>query len=336
MRDEPSPSSAEGRSRRQTGVSASAFAQVVTLTSCILASAVGLSSMCPLDDLAPLADTIERWIKGPPATPPSPSHEIPPPPPAARVFGTPEPDEVQALIDSEAYESFRSVIATLRRTASGLGDESAARSIATVKARVLAALVYGQAEFPVDSDDVAALDELEQSQELNPASMGEILKVRTGLALLLGQPRTARDLVADFATEIGTEKIDKELLYLLGLAKGRLGDTKGALEALDRALVMSSSYAPALRATAELLTNPRPQNFLLRASLTCPANSRVGGRLGPASVCSGSSNRRERRWREPCISTRILRARSSRRRTSFATSPRARRDPQKRASSPPQ
>ncbi len=193
--------------------------------------------------------------EAPPPPPPK------PPPPPAKVA---DPKEIANLIDEGSYEAFRSVFATVQKAGPKLPDNM----LASAKARGFATLSYGPEIFPVDKlkASVEALNTLDLAKAMGGnASLAnvEILKARSALEIATGSPENAAQQLEGLLSQ---RTDDKELALLLGLARQKAGDQKGALAALDKAIVASSKYAPALHAIGEIVEKTQQENALSDAS----------------------------------------------------------------------
>lgn len=187
---------------------------------------------------------IAKIFEAPPPPPPEPPKERPP------VLA--DANEIRHLIDEHSYEAFRSVLETMKKN--GLANPD--NNLAYAKAHGFATLAYGTANFPTPDlakavDSLKTLD-LAEAQGGNPDLANlEILKARAALEIVTNSADTAaRDLEGAF--ELNRE--DKELAYLLGLAKAASGDDLAALKAFDRAVVIDTGYAPALHAIGDAIT----------------------------------------------------------------------------------
>lgn len=204
--------------------------------------------------------------------PPPPPPQAPPPPPPKVA----DPKEIASLIDEGSYEAFRSVLATVEKLGPTLPDNM----LAAAKARGLASLAYGTQWFPIA--DLASSIEGLNTLDLGKALGGnatlanlEILKARAALEIhgnlldsAIGQLNTALEQRGD----------DKELSMLLGLARAKQGDSKGALEALDKAVVSDRAYAPALHAIGDIVLAggqlEEAAEWYMKALQAQPAHSR--------------------------------------------------------------
>jgi superkiller protein 3 len=209
------------------------------------------------------------------APPPEP---VKPPPPPAKVA---DPKEIASLIDEHSYESFRSVFVTIQQAGPNLPDNM----LADAKARGLATLAYGQKDFPVEElkKSVDALNTVDLAKALGgnaAAANVEILKARSALEILSGQPESAASQLAGLLEQ---RSDDKELALLLGLARFRMKDEAGALEALDKAIVASPTYAPALHAIGDVVAGSNAPTaaddaavWYMKALEAQPAHARSG------------------------------------------------------------
>ncbi len=179
--------------------------------------------------------------------PPPPPPEKPPPPPPKVA----DPKEIASLIDEGSYEAFRSVFATVENLGPGLPDNM----LAAAKARGFATLAYGTQAFAIAqlSKAVEALNTVDLAKAMNGNNAGanvEIQKARAALELVNNANEAAATELAALVEQRGD---DKELAYLLGLARARLGDPQGALTALDKAIVADPKYAPALHTIGDVV-----------------------------------------------------------------------------------
>ncbi len=179
------------------------------------------------------------------APPPEPVKPPPPPPKVA------DPKEIANLIDEHSYEAFRSVFATIEQAGPGLPDNM----LAEAKARGFATLAYGEKDFPIAElkKSVDALNTVDLAKAMGgnaAAANVEILKARSALEILTGQAESA---ASQLAALLEQRSDDKELALLLGLARFKLNDVPGALEALDKAIVAAPNYAPALHAIGDVV-----------------------------------------------------------------------------------
>lgn len=177
--------------------------------------------------------------------PPKPVKPPPPPPKVA------DPKEIASLIDEHSYEAFRSVFATIQQAGPNLPDNM----LAAAKARGFATLAYGTKVFPLEQlkKSVEALNTVDLAQAMggNTAAANiEILKARSALEILTGQAESA---ATQLEGSLEQRSDDKELALLLGLARFKVRDINGALEALDKAIVASPGYAPALHAIGDVV-----------------------------------------------------------------------------------
>lgn len=204
--------------------------------------------------------------------PPPPPPEKPPPPPPKVA----DPKEIASLIDEGSYEAFRSVFATVENLGPGLPDNM----LAAAKARGFASLAYGTQAFPIAplSKAVEALNTVDLAKAMNGNAAGanvEIQKARAALELVNNANEAAATQLAALVEQRGD---DKELAYLLGLARARLGDPQGALAALDKAIVADPKYAPALHTIGDVvLATGSPEDAALwyeKALNAQPAHSR--------------------------------------------------------------
>lgn len=175
--------------------------------------------------------------------PPPPPRKPPPPPPKIA-----DAKEIRELIDEGSFEAFRSVLATVKSL--GLGADVPDNMLAFAKAHGLATVMYGASQFPI-ADLSKAVEEL-NTLNLGKAMGGnaalanlEILKARSALEIATNSAGSAANQLGGAFEQ---NKEDKEIAYLLGVAREAAGDSKGALEALDRAVVVDPAYAPALYA----------------------------------------------------------------------------------------
>jgi tetratricopeptide (TPR) repeat protein len=211
-----------------------------------------------------------------------PPEPVKPPPPPAKVA---DPKEIASLIDEHSYEAFRSVFATI----ASAGPELPDNMLAAAKARGFASLAYGTALFPVDElkKSVDALNTVDLGKALGgntAAANVEILKARSALEILTGQAESA---ASQLAGQLEQRSDDKELALLLGLARFKSKDVDGALEALDKAIVASPTYAPALHAIGDAVAVSDSPNaaddaavWYLKALEAQPAHSRSGVMAG--------------------------------------------------------
>ncbi|MCK6552639.1 tetratricopeptide repeat protein, partial [Myxococcota bacterium] len=179
--------------------------------------------------------------------PPPPPPTAPPPPPPKLA----DAEEIGRLIDEGSFEAFRSVLATVEK----LGPTVPDNMLAAAKARGFAALTFGTKAFPLADlqKAVEGLNTIDLGKALggNAAAANlEILKARAALDIL----NNAQDSAAtQLSAALEARGDDKELAYLLGLARSKQGDHKGALEALDKAIVSDPTFAPALHAIGDAL-----------------------------------------------------------------------------------
>jgi predicted Zn finger-like uncharacterized protein len=208
--------------------------------------------------------------------PPPPPPEKPPPPPAKVV----SPEELANLINEGSYEAFRSIFATIESAGPTLPDNM----LALAKARGMATLAYGSTAFPLAdlTKAVEALNTLDLGKAMGgnaAAANVEILKSRSALEILTGAHESA---ATQLAALVESRSDDKELALLLGLARAKGGDAKGALEALDKALVADSRYALAIHAIGDIVAAQGDANledaafWYAKALRAQPAHSRSG------------------------------------------------------------
>jgi tetratricopeptide (TPR) repeat protein len=170
--------------------------------------------------------------------------EAPPPPPPPVAPNPPKlapVDDIRALIDEGSFESFRSVLATIK----SLGDDHPDNLLAYAKAHGFATLSYGTAHFPLAElrKAVEALKVLDLSKaQGGNAQLAniEILKARSSLEILDNAASTAAQQLRG-AYDLNTE--DKEIAFLLGVAQAATGENLKSLKALDRAIVIDTSFA---------------------------------------------------------------------------------------------
>jgi predicted Zn finger-like uncharacterized protein len=179
--------------------------------------------------------------------PPPPPPQAPPPPPPKLA----DAKEIASLIDEGAFESFRSVLATIDQLGPTLPDNM----LAANKARGFATLAFGPPDFPLEvlSKSVDALNGIDLTKAMGgntAAANNEILKARSSVAISSGAFDKAQK---ELAAALEQKPDDRELALLLGLARHKSGDEKGALEALDKAIVADSKYAPALHAIGDVI-----------------------------------------------------------------------------------
>ncbi|MEE2900834.1 MAG: tetratricopeptide repeat protein, partial [Myxococcota bacterium] len=182
--------------------------------------------------------------------------EPPPPPPPPPTPAKLAPiDDIRTLIHEGSFESFRSVLATIKN----LGDKHPDNLLAYAKAHAFATLAYGTSHFPL-AELRKAVEEL-KVLDLTKAQGGnaelanlEILKARSALEILDNAASTAAQQLSG-AFALNTE--DKEVAFLLGLAQAATGENLEALKALDRAIVIDTSYSSVFQAIGDLiLKNP--------------------------------------------------------------------------------
>lgn len=178
-----------------------------------------------------------------PKAPPVPAKPAAPPPKLA------DAKEIAHLIDEGSFEAFRSVFVTV----DSLGPTLPDNMLAAAKARGFATLAFGPPEFPVEAlaKAVEGLNTVDLTKTMsgNPtAAQNEILKARSALEIANGQNDAA---AMHLAVALEQKADDKELAMLLGIARTRLKDEKGALEALDKAIVVDPKYAPGLTAIGD-------------------------------------------------------------------------------------
>ncbi|MBI2375143.1 MAG: tetratricopeptide repeat protein [Deltaproteobacteria bacterium] len=233
-----------------------AFAIVIALAITALVTAFWMPEHGPL-----FIYDIIAFFEPPPPPPP----EAPKPPPPKIV----DVQQIQALLDSGTFEGFRSVIATVKDIPGKVPENQ----LALAKAYGLAGLAYGTGEFPLTDLEAAveALNKLDLTKvyDGNTAKANlEIIKARMALEILKDQAPSAAGALASAAEQASG---DKEIHFLLGLARSKLGETVGAIDAFDKALVVDSRYAPALFATGKMLEDPEDQlEFYRRAVLFQP------------------------------------------------------------------
>jgi tetratricopeptide (TPR) repeat protein len=209
------------------------------------------------------------------APPPEPVKPPPAPPKVA------DPKEIASLIDEHSYEGFRSVFVTIQQAGPSLPDNM----LADAKARGLATLAYGTKDFPLEElkKSVDALNAVDLAKAMGgnaAAANVEILKARSALEILSGQPESAASQLAGLLEQ---RSDDKELALLLGLARFKMKDEAGALEALDKAIVASPTYAPALHAIGDVVAGSAAPTaaddaaiWYMKALEAQPAHARSG------------------------------------------------------------
>lgn len=190
--------------------------------------------------------------------PPPPPKPPPPPPKVA------DPKEVAGLIDEGSYEAFRSVFATIQSAGPTLPDNM----LQMAKARGFATLYYGPAAFPLAdlTKSVEALNTVDLGKAMGgnaAAANVEILKARSALEILTAQGASASTQLAGLLEQRAD---DKEIALLLGLARSSTKDYVGALEALDKAIVASPNYAPALHAIGDVVQQTEGSNVKVDAA----------------------------------------------------------------------
>lgn len=204
--------------------------------------------------------------------PPPPPPEKPPPPPPKVA----DPKEIAGLIDEGSYEGFRSVFVTVDNLGPNLPDNM----LAAAKARGFATLAFGTQAFAIAqlSKAVEALNTVDLAKAMGgnaAAANVEIQKARAALELANGANESAATQLAALLEQRGD---DKELGYLLGIARMRLGDAPGALQALDKAIVADPRYAPALHTIGDVvLATGSPEDaaeWYQKALLAQPAHTR--------------------------------------------------------------
>ena len=179
----------------------------------------------------------------------------PPPPPPTNPPKLAPIEEIRNLIGEGSFESFRSVLATIK----GLGDDHPDNLLAYAKAHGFATLSYGTAHFPLAElrKAVEALKVLDLSKaQGGNAELAnlEILKARSALEILDNAAATAAQQL-NGAYDLNTE--DKEIAFLLGVARAATGENLDALKALDRAIVIDTGYAAVFSAIGDLIVkNP--------------------------------------------------------------------------------
>lgn len=207
-----------------------------------------------------------------------PPEPVKPPPPPPKVA---DPKEIASLIDEHSYEGFRSVFATIQQAGPQLPDNM----LAAAKARGFATLAYGTKAFPLEElkKSVEALNTVDLAKAMGgntAAANVEILKARSALEILTGQAESA---ATQLTGSLEQRSDDKELALLLGLARFKVRDIEGALQALDKAIVAAPGYAPALHTIGDVVAiseSPTAADdaavWYMKALEAEPAHSRSG------------------------------------------------------------
>ncbi len=192
--------------------------------------------------------------------PPPPPPPAPPPPPPRLA----DLEQIEALVQTASYESFRSAVATLEQA----GPSVPANAVALAKARVLASLAYGTENFPLPPvrEAVAALASVDAAE---PRVEREKAKARLGLAVLEGESAA---VLEELQRSSETYPDDPEFSYLHGAALAALERPKDALAAYDRALLARPTHSGSLRAIAVLLSKTSPDDAVAYFEKAIAAN----------------------------------------------------------------